>query len=65
MSIMRIPVATYRLRFNPSFTFGDAQDIVPNHMVYDRENQMLMDVLENGSHSRHFPVAMLASEEET
>jgi (1->4)-alpha-D-glucan 1-alpha-D-glucosylmutase len=115
---MRIPVATYRLQFNPSFTFEDAQDIVPylvdlgisdiyaspifkpkkgsvhgydvvdpnqlnpelgemdafnglakaikdygvgwlqdivpNHMAYDRQNQMLMDVLENGPHSRHF-----------
>jgi len=114
---MRIPVATYRLQFNPSFTFGDAQeiipyladlgisdiyaspiykartgsphgydvvdpntinpelggmesferlikeakkremgwlqDIVPNHMAYDHENQMLMDVLENGPHSRY------------
>ena len=115
---MRIPIATYRIQFNPSFTFGDAQDIVPyladlgisdiyaspifkpkkgsahgydvvdpnqlnpelggmdafeglakavkdcgmgwlqdivpNHMAYDRENQMLMDVFENGPHSRHF-----------
>ena len=126
---MRIPVATCRLQFNPSFTFGDTQDIipyladlgisdiyaspifkpkkgsvhgydvvgpnqlnpevggmdafdslakaikdygmgwlqdiVPNHMAYDRENQMLMDVLENGTHSRNFPVTMLTSEEET
>jgi (1->4)-alpha-D-glucan 1-alpha-D-glucosylmutase len=27
---------------------GWLQDIVPNHMAYDSENQLLMDVLENG-----------------
>lgn len=27
------------------------QDIVPNHMAYDRDNAMLMHVLENGQHS--------------
>jgi (1->4)-alpha-D-glucan 1-alpha-D-glucosylmutase len=30
---------------------GWVQDIVPNHMAYDSENQWLMDVLENGSDS--------------
>ena len=30
---------------------GWLQDIVPNHMSFDSENQMLMDVLENGPHS--------------
>ncbi len=32
------------------------QDIVPNHMAYDSQNKMLMDVLENGPNSRfmHF-----------
>ncbi|MFH0925895.1 MAG: malto-oligosyltrehalose synthase [bacterium] len=30
------------------------QDIVPNHMAYDSQNQMLMDVLEKGEHSRYF-----------
>ena len=30
---------------------GWLQDIVPNHMAYDSENQYLMDVLENGSDS--------------
>jgi (1->4)-alpha-D-glucan 1-alpha-D-glucosylmutase len=117
MSLMRIPIATYRLQFNPSFTFGDAkevlsylaelgiseiyaspifktrkgsthgydvvdftqlspelggmegfeglietvqdhgmgwlQDIIPNHMAYDCENQILVDVLENGPSSRY------------
>ena len=112
---MRIPVATYRIQFNPAFGFRQAkeivpylsalwvsdlyaspifkarqgsahgydvvdptqinpdlgsqkdfeqlvgevkkygmgwlQDIVPNHMSYNSENQMLMDVLENGPHS--------------
>ena len=33
-------------------SMGWVQDIVPNHMAYDRENAMLMDVLENGRHSR-------------
>lgn len=31
---------------------GWLQDIVPNHMAYDGQNQMLMDVLENGRGSR-------------
>ena len=30
---------------------GWIQDIVPNHMAYDGENRMLMDVLENGANS--------------
>ncbi len=30
---------------------GWLQDIVPNHMAYDSENRMLMDVLENGANS--------------
>jgi (1->4)-alpha-D-glucan 1-alpha-D-glucosylmutase len=30
---------------------GWVQDIVPNHMAYDSENQWLMDVLENGPDS--------------
>lgn len=115
---MRIPVSTYRLQFNPQFTFADCrgivqylsdlgvtdvyaspvfkarkgsahgydivdhnrinpelgsegefrelvaafrgasmgwiQDIVPNHMAFDSENSILMDVLENGAHSRYF-----------
>lgn len=33
---------------------GWLQDIVPNHMAYDSENQLLMDVLENGSDSDSF-----------
>jgi (1->4)-alpha-D-glucan 1-alpha-D-glucosylmutase len=31
---------------------GWVQDIVPNHMAYDGQNQLLMDVLENGEASR-------------
>jgi (1->4)-alpha-D-glucan 1-alpha-D-glucosylmutase len=114
---MRIPKATYRIQFNPSFGFkaakaiasyladlgisdiyaspilrarkgsthgydvvdfsrlnpelgsmsefeeltgvlkehkmGWLQDIVPNHMAYDYENWMLMDVLENGTNSEY------------
>jgi (1->4)-alpha-D-glucan 1-alpha-D-glucosylmutase len=30
------------------------QDIVPNHMAYSHENQMLIDLLENGQYSRFF-----------
>lgn len=33
---------------------GWVQDVVPNHMAFDGENQMLMDVLENGQHSEFF-----------
>lgn len=33
---------------------GWLQDIVPNHMAYDSENRMLMDVLENGEASPYF-----------
>ncbi len=115
---MRIPTATYRIQFNPSFNFAAAkkivpylaelgisdlyaspifkaregsthgydvvdsnqlnpalgteeefdaaidelqqremgwlQDIVPNHMAYDSENQFLMDVLEHGPDSEYF-----------
>jgi (1->4)-alpha-D-glucan 1-alpha-D-glucosylmutase len=114
---MNIPLAAYRLQFTPSFTFADAQalvpylnklgvshiyaspiftprkgsthgydvadptrinpelggeegfiacaqaaaaagigwvqDIVPNHMVFSKENPWLMDVLENGTASRY------------
>jgi maltooligosyltrehalose synthase len=62
---MCIPVTTYGLQFNPSFTFGNAQDIVLKHMAYHRGNQLLLDVLENIPHSRYFPVTVPASEEET
>jgi (1->4)-alpha-D-glucan 1-alpha-D-glucosylmutase len=115
---MRIPVASYRIQFNPAFGFREAfeivsylkelgisdlyaspvfkakrrslhgydvvdpcrlnpelgtesqfrrlatelkargmgwvQDIVPNHMAFDYDNQMLVDVLENGPSSRYF-----------
>jgi (1->4)-alpha-D-glucan 1-alpha-D-glucosylmutase len=33
---------------------GWLQDIVPNHMAFDAENEMLMDVLENGPRSPFF-----------
>lgn len=33
---------------------GWVQDIVPNHMAYDSENLLLMDVLENGPDSDYF-----------
>jgi (1->4)-alpha-D-glucan 1-alpha-D-glucosylmutase len=36
------------------YGMGWLQDIVPNHMAYDSENQMLMDVLENGLHSAFY-----------
>ncbi|MBK8182561.1 MAG: malto-oligosyltrehalose synthase [Candidatus Competibacteraceae bacterium] len=32
---------------------GWVQDIVPNHMAFDSQNEMLVDVLENGSDSRY------------
>ncbi|HUC99047.1 MAG TPA: alpha-amylase family glycosyl hydrolase, partial [Candidatus Polarisedimenticolaceae bacterium] len=32
---------------------GWLQDIVPNHMAFDSENWMLMDVLENGLNSAY------------
>ncbi|NIS72202.1 MAG: malto-oligosyltrehalose synthase [Proteobacteria bacterium] len=115
---MRIPRATYRIQFNPSFGFKEAkdiapylaalgisdlyaspifkarrgsahgydvvdptqlnpglgkvsdfeelseeirnlgmgwlQDVVPNHMAFDQENQMLMEVLEDGENSEYF-----------
>ena len=114
----KIPLATYRLQFNPAFGFRDAaeivnylsklgisclyaspifkarkgsthgydivdhnqlnpelgtveeyeefleaveregmmwlQDIVPNHMAFDAQNRILIDVLENGPHSKYF-----------
>jgi (1->4)-alpha-D-glucan 1-alpha-D-glucosylmutase len=33
---------------------GWLQDVVPNHMAFDDENQLLMDVLENGPSSEYF-----------
>ncbi|HDH05979.1 MAG TPA: malto-oligosyltrehalose synthase [Nitrospirae bacterium] len=36
------------------YGMGWVQDIVPNHMAFDGENTMLMDVLENGPHSEYF-----------
>lgn len=30
------------------------QDVVPNHMAFDYQNEMLMDVLESGSRSEYF-----------
>jgi (1->4)-alpha-D-glucan 1-alpha-D-glucosylmutase len=33
---------------------GWLQDIVPNHMAYDSQNQFLMDVLEHGPDSEYF-----------
>lgn len=33
---------------------GWIQDLVPNHMAYDHENEMLMDLLEQGQSSRFF-----------
>ncbi|MDE2028437.1 MAG: malto-oligosyltrehalose synthase, partial [Candidatus Omnitrophica bacterium] len=33
---------------------GWIQDIVPNHMAFDSANRLLMDVLENGPHSRYY-----------
>lgn len=115
---MRIPVATYRIQFNPDFGFEEAkrivsylqelgisdlyaspifkaragsthgydvvdpnqlnpelgdpeafeeliedlrerdmgwvQDIVPNHMAYDSQNKLLMDILEYGPDSEYF-----------
>ena len=34
---------------------GWLQDIVPNHMAFDQENQWLMDVLEKGKQSVYAP----------
>jgi (1->4)-alpha-D-glucan 1-alpha-D-glucosylmutase len=33
---------------------GWLQDIVPNHMAFDYDNRLLMDVLENGPHSKYY-----------
>jgi len=33
---------------------GWLQDIVPNHLAFDYDNRMLMDVLENGSSSKYY-----------
>ena len=34
---------------------GWLQDIVPNHMAFDSENRLLMDILENGPRSKYYP----------
>jgi (1->4)-alpha-D-glucan 1-alpha-D-glucosylmutase len=36
------------------YEMGWIQDIVPNHMAYDGQNQMLMDALESGQGSQFF-----------
>ncbi len=33
---------------------GWLQDIVPNHMAYDRQNELLMDILESGENSKYY-----------
>jgi len=37
-----------------TYGMGWLQDIVPNHMAFDYENQILVDVLENGESSKYF-----------
>ncbi|MBD2085901.1 malto-oligosyltrehalose synthase [Trichocoleus sp. ST-U3] len=37
-----------------NYDMGWVQDIVPNHMAYDSQNQFLMDILENGPNSEYF-----------
>jgi (1->4)-alpha-D-glucan 1-alpha-D-glucosylmutase len=37
-----------------NYDMGWVQDIVPNHMAYDSQNQFLMDILENGQNSEYF-----------
>jgi len=34
---------------------GWMQDIVPNHMAFDSDNRLLMDILENGPRSKYYP----------
>ncbi|RJR51314.1 MAG: malto-oligosyltrehalose synthase [Desulfobacteraceae bacterium] len=36
------------------YRMGLLQDIVTNHMAFDRRNRLLMDVLENGPRSRYY-----------
>ncbi len=36
------------------YGLGWLQDIVPNHMAFDSENRLLMDVLENGPRSKYY-----------
>ncbi|HTY21572.1 MAG TPA: alpha-amylase family glycosyl hydrolase, partial [Desulfomonilaceae bacterium] len=36
------------------YRMGWLQDVVPNHMAFDGENQILMDVLEHGESSKYF-----------
>jgi len=36
------------------YGIGWIQDFVPNHMAFDGENEKLMDVLENGEHSKYY-----------
>src|ERR1700758_1268445 len=36
-----------------NYEIGWVQDIVPNHMGYDSQNQILMDILENGKASSY------------
>lgn len=42
------------IRASKARGMGWIQDIVPNHMAFDGENSMLMDVLENGQSSEYF-----------
>ncbi|MGE5402669.1 MAG: malto-oligosyltrehalose synthase [Ignavibacteriales bacterium] len=37
-----------------SYNMGWLQDVVPNHMAYSSENQMIVDLLENGPNSRFY-----------
>ncbi len=42
------------MREKERLNMGWIQDIVPNHMAFDSENKMLMDVLEYGNKSRFY-----------
>ncbi len=36
------------------YKMGWLQDIVPNHMAYDRQNELLMDIMESGQNSKYY-----------
>ncbi len=42
------------LRKAAELRLGWIQDFVPNHMAYDHDNTILMDILENGPYSKYY-----------
>jgi len=51
--IMRIPLSTYRIQFNPSFGFEDAEKVIPYLKDLGISDIYASPILESKTGSRH------------